>query len=98
MELGQFISETIKQITDGILEGNRYVKEKSGSSEGVRSKYTNVKFDIAISANDEKGDEAGAKIAVAQVFNIGGKINKNLKTTHENRVQFEVMVNVKTLV
>lgn len=27
MELKSFVSETIKQITDGILEGSSYIKE-----------------------------------------------------------------------
>ena len=98
MELKHFISETIKQITDGIIEGDRYVKEESKSTEGVRDQYTKINFDIGVSVNDEKSSEAGAKIAVAQVLNIGGGASKNSKITNENRVQFELMINVKTSV
>jgi len=98
MELKHFISETIKQITDGILEGNKYVREKSKSIEGVRDQYTKINFDIGVSVNDEKTNEAGAKIAVAQVINIGGGTSKNSKTTNENRVQFDLMIQVKTSV
>lgn len=29
MELKEFISETIKQIADGILEGNSYIKKRA---------------------------------------------------------------------
>jgi hypothetical protein len=82
MELKDFISETIKQITDGILEGNSYVKEKSNSSEGIRDQYT--KIDI------------GGKITVVQVFNAGASSSTASTTTNQNRIKFEILAAINT--
>lgn len=96
MELKDFISGTIKQITDGILEGNEYVKNKSKSLEGVRSQYTKVNFDVGITINEEHKDDFGGKISVVQVFSAGGSTSKNTSTSSQNRIQFDLLVMVKT--
>jgi len=96
MELKDFIAGTIKQVTDGILEGDKYVKEKANTSEGVRSQYTTVKFDVGVSVNEEHKDEYGGKVSVVQVLNIGGSKSKLSNSTSENRIQFEILINVKT--
>ncbi len=96
MELKDFISETIKQITDGILEGNSYVKEKSNSSEGVRNQYTKIDFDIAITSNEENKDDLGGKVSVVQVFSAGASTTKSASTSSQNRIKFEVLAAINT--
>jgi hypothetical protein len=96
MELKEFISNTIAQITDGILEGDKYVKEKTGGTEGVRSQYTEVNFDVAVSTHDEEKNELGGKISVVQLFNVGGSSTESNKNSNHNRIQFEILVNVET--
>ncbi|ADF54394.1 hypothetical protein ZPR_4090 [Zunongwangia profunda SM-A87] len=96
MELKDFISETIKQITDGILEGNTYVKDKSNSSEGIRDQYTKINFDIAISTNEENKNDLGGKVTVVQVFNAGASSSKASSTTNQNRIQFEILAAINT--
>lgn len=96
MELKDFISGTIQQITDGILEGNKYVKAKSQTTEGVRSQYTKINFDIGITNNEEHKGEFGGKISVVQVFNVGGSTSKHTNTSNQNRIQFEILIAVKT--
>ena len=96
MELKDFISETVKQITDGILEGNKYVREKSNSSEGIRNQYTKVIFDIAVTTNEEATDKLGGKISVVQVFNVGASTESVNKTSNYNRIQFELLLSVNT--
>lgn len=96
MELKDFISETIKQITDGILEGNSYVKEKSHSSEGIRNQYTKIDFDIAISTNEENKNDIGGKVTVVQVFNAGASSSTASTTTNQNRIKFEVLAAINT--
>lgn len=49
MELIEFISESIKQITDGLIEGNQYIREKSSNSEGIESGYR--KFILTLEFN-----------------------------------------------
>lgn len=96
MELKEFIAETIKHVTDGILEGNTYIKKKSNSSEGIRSDYTKINFDIAITSNEENKGELGGKVSVVQVLNIGASNSKLTSTSSHNRIQFEVLALVKT--
>ena len=96
MELKDFISETVKQITDGILEGNKYVREKSNSSEGIRNQFTKVIFDIAVTTNEEAIDKLGGKISVVQVFNVGASTESVNKTSNFNRIQFELLLSVNT--
>ena len=96
MELKDFISETIKQITDGILEGNTYIKEKSNSLEGIRNKYTQIDFDIAVTSNEENKGDLGGKISVVHVFSAGASTSKSASTSSQNRIQFNVHAAIKT--
>lgn len=96
MELKDFISETIKQITDGVLEGNMYIKEKSNSIEGVRNQYTKIGFDIAISTNEENKNDIGGKVTVVQVFNAGASSSTASTTSNQNRIKFEVLAAINT--
>lgn len=96
MELKDFISETIKQITDGILEGSSYVREKSNSSEGIKNQYTKIDFDIAITTNEEDKRDLGGKVSVVQVFNAGASASKSASTSSQNRIKFEVFAHIKT--
>ena len=96
MELKDFISETVKQITDGILDGDKYVKQKSKSQEGIREQYTKVMFDVAVTTNEEAKDKMGGKVSVVQIFNMGASIESVNKTSNFNRIQFELLINVRT--
>lgn len=96
MELKDFISETIKQITDGVLEGSSYVRKMSKSSEGIREQYTKIEFDIAITTNQENKDDLGGKVSVVQVFSAGASISKSASTLSQNRIKFEVLALIKT--
>ena len=94
MELKEFISETLKQINDGLQEGSTYLKQKGG--EGVNDKYFNVAFDLAITTNNEENTGVGGKISVASIFKAGGEIEKNTSTSNYSRIQFHVPIHVKT--
>lgn len=96
MELKDFISETIKQIADGILEGNSYIKKKSNIDEGIRDQYTKIDFDIAITTNEENKDNLGGKVSVVQVFSAGASTSKSASTSSQNRIQFEILAHIKT--
>lgn len=96
MELKDFISETIKQITDGILEGSSYIKETSNSPEGIRDQSTRIKFDIAITTNEENKDNLGGKLSVVQVFSAGASISQSASTSSENRIKFDIQAHIKT--
>ena len=96
MELKEFIAETIKHITDGLLEGDEYVKEKSKSKEGVRQRYTSIEFDIAITTNKEDKDDIGGKISVVEIFNAGASQSTISSISNQNRIKFSIDINIKT--
>lgn len=92
MELKEFISESIKQITDGLIDGHNYIKEKSPQSEGIRSDYRKIHFDIGVQSNEGNKGEIGGKITVAQIFQAGGKTENSASIINTNRIQFEVLL------
>jgi hypothetical protein len=92
MELKEFISESIKQITDGLIEGNQYIREKSPNSEGIESGYRKIHFDIGVQSNEGNKDNVGGKITIAQIFQVGGKTENSSSTINTNRIQFDVLI------
>ncbi|QDW21821.1 hypothetical protein [Flavobacterium sp. KBS0721] len=94
MELKDFISESIKQITDGLIEGHKYIKEKSPVSEGVRNSTKVIKFDIGVQSSEGSKDDVGGKITVAQIFQVGGKSESNASLINTNRIQFEILLGI----
>lgn len=94
MELKEFISETLKQINDGLQEGANHIKTNGG--EGTSDGYFNVTFDIALTTTNEENLGIGGKISVASIFKAGGEIEKNLSTSNYSRIQFHVPVHIKT--
>ena len=96
MELKEFISETIKQVADGLKEGSEYVINNNGG-EGVKdSHYYNISFDVAVTTSEEDKTGVGGKIAIAQIFSAGAD-NENLnKSTNFSRVKFDINLHVNT--
>ncbi|RTY78838.1 hypothetical protein EKL97_13665 [Flavobacterium sp. LS1P28] len=92
MELKEFISESIKQITDGLIEGHQYIKQKSPASEGIESGYRKIHFDIGVQSNEGNKDDIGGKITVAQIFQVGGKTENSSSIINTNRIQFDVLI------
>ncbi|UKN01193.1 hypothetical protein K6119_15795 [Paracrocinitomix mangrovi] len=93
MELKEFISETIKQIADGLVEGNKYVQDNHGG-DGIENGYKRVKFDIAITSNEESSNEASGKITVAQIFGAGASSSSSDKKQNYNRIEFDTQVHI----
>lgn len=94
MELKVFIADTIKQIADGLVEGHKYVKEKSPRSEGVRSEYRRINFDVAVTTTEGEKDEVGGKVSVAQIFKVGGSAESSNATSNSSRIQFDIFIHV----
>ena len=92
MELKEFIAESIKQITDGLVEGHEYIKKKSPNSEGGENGYRRIHFDIGVQSNEGNKDDVGGKITVAHIFQAGGKSENSSSTINTNRIQFDVLI------
>lgn len=94
MELKEFIAESIKQITDGLIEGHQYIKHKIPNSEGVENGYRKIHFDIGVQSSENNIDSVGGKITVANIFNVGGENEKNSSIINNNRIQFDVLIQI----
>lgn len=95
MDLKDFVSESIKQITDGLIESHEYIKSKAPGSEGIEDGYRRLNFDIGVQSNEGNQNDVGGKITVAQIFQIGAKSETNSSTQNVNRIQFDVLVHIK---
>jgi len=95
MELKEFVKQTIIQITDGIREGNDYVR-KNQFGQGIDDTMgKKIEFDVAVTSTDAQVAGAGAGISVAQVFNVGGKTEATSSNSNASRIQFTVFLHLK---
>lgn len=94
MELKEFITESLKQISDGLREGNSHINENGGGS--VMNEWMKVSFDIAVTTSEEDKSGGGGKITIAQVFSAGADVENANKTTNYSRVQFVTQIHVNT--
>lgn len=95
MELQEFITQSLKQINDGLIDGSKYISGYGG--EGVHnSAYFTVNFDVAITSTSEESTGMGGKITVASIFQAGAKTETGKELNNSSRIQFAVQVHVKT--
>lgn len=96
MEIKEFVSETIKQITDGVREGNNYIKDNN-YGEGVDgSIYRKIQFDIAVTTSKGSDADLGGKLTVAGLFSVEGKKSSDKNVSNVSRIQFDISLHVKT--
>ena len=100
MELKDFISNTLKQIVDGISDSKGYAKDKKAfvvpnnaeaEFDMTHREIYSVKFDIAITTTDNTKSETGVGIFVAAV-GLGGKTGSSSGNQAISRIQFEVPI------
>lgn len=94
MELKEFVSNTIKQIADGLQDANKYIKESGG--EGVDNGYKRITFDVAVTTTDEDKNGVGGKVTVAKILNVGADSETTSNKTQFSRVEFFTDVHVNT--
>ncbi|MBC7524786.1 MAG: hypothetical protein H7239_10140 [Flavobacterium sp.] len=96
MELKDFIKQSIIQITDGVRDGHEYIVSNDYGS-GVRDiTYKEVKFDIAVTTNEEEKTGIGGKLNVVSFFSAGIDKEDISKSTNYNRIQFSLSVGIRT--
>lgn len=96
MELREFVKETIIQITDGVREGHKYIKENN-YGEGISdNKYSNIEFDVAVGTIEEENKGKGGKISVASMVSVGGDTANTNRIENQSRIQFKLGLHVRT--
>lgn len=94
MELKEFISETIAQISEGIREGQKYIDEHE-YGEGISDeKGKEVTFDVAVTSENEEQTGVGGKISVASLLSIGADEKSVMKNSNLSRIQFKLYLKV----
>lgn len=86
MELKEFITQTMKGITDGISEC-----EKQGVKI-LKNNYNDVVFDVAVTVGNASDSGAGGNITVMGV-SIGGNLKSQESTTAVSRINFHIAHN-----
>ncbi|MES1939203.1 hypothetical protein T5B8_03100 [Salinisphaera sp. T5B8] len=108
MELSQFVTETLMQISTGIEDAQKQLqaagstarintfmtKDESGNLVigGRRSSIEHVDFDVAILANSGTETKGGVGITVASLLNVGAGGKSSESRGIESRVKFRVPV------
>lgn len=103
MELNTFITESLKQIVDGVRGAQEHVGQtgaiinpekivNAAASKTLVDKETgalvvNVGFDVAITVNETTNREGGVKVAVG-ILNIGGHGQSENANSSVNKITF----------
>lgn len=94
MELKEFIKQTIIQITDGLVEGHKYVNQNNFGHGISDASSKEINFDVAVTSNEEEKTGVGGKISIANVFSAGAKEESTTKATNVSRIQFKTYLHL----
>lgn len=106
MDLKQFVSETLVQISDGIEAAQKQLRE-SGSEAVINTNMTKtdsdhlvtggrrrhvefVEFDVAILANEGTETKAGIGLTVASLLKLDAGGKSTESAGRESRIKFKV--------
>ena len=106
MELQEFIKSTLVQITNGVIEAQKDLKEtgclinpEGFSTEGgqIKRGYENQyrtiqKIKMNVILNVEEGKESSSKIGVAKILHAGIDSEENSSKKQMTSVEFEVPI------
>lgn len=106
MELKQFITETLVQISEGFEDAQKQLKERGSEARintnmtktddghlvtgGRRRPFEFVDFDVAILANEETETKAGIGLTVASLLKLDAGGKSNQSAGRESRIKFKV--------
>lgn len=106
MELKQFITETLVQIADGIVDAQNQLKARGTEAiintnmtktdvghlvtGGRRRPVEFVEFDVAILANEGTETKAGIGLTVASLLSLDAGGKSNQTAGRESRIKFKV--------
>ena len=99
MDVKEFVSETLKQVTEAVQENDSTYSngraentalQKIGMFSHGNAFVTYVDFDIAVT--ESSSQDGGAKLSIAGIGRIGGDLNSGTETV--SRVKFRVPIQV----
>jgi hypothetical protein len=111
MELKEFVTETIVQITQGVKDAQEQIKDtgalinpmtwdsNGGILSGIRNgcrNTQNIKMDIAVTVMENSGKKAGIGI-VASVFKVGASNEESDSNSTTSRIEFNVPISLPVM-
>jgi hypothetical protein len=112
MELKEFITQTLVQITEGVAEAQTLVKESGclinpeGFSMvgdqikiGYKNEYRkiqNIKMSVSVTVTEGTGNKSGIGI-VASVFKVGMSADQKESNEVTNRIDFEIPISLPVM-
>jgi hypothetical protein len=96
MELQNFITETLKQIIEGVQGAQKYISTQKIDAtihpKQSQEKIETVEFDVAVTSIESNQSGVTGGIKVASIFNIGGE-GQNLSSEQNiSRIKFKVQI------
>jgi len=91
VDIKEFISETLSQIVDGVVEAQQRTKEKRAVVVPHHEYFKRVGFDVAVTVVESMEKTGKAGITVWSVGGgVSGKSEKSSSTV--SRIQFEIPI------
>jgi len=91
MDVKEFISETLKQIMDGVVDAQEHTKGKNAIIAPYYDYRKTVSFDVAVTVVEGKETTGKAGISVWSIgAGVGGKTESSSSTV--SRIRFEIPV------
>lgn len=102
MDLKDFVSQALIQITEGVFDAQKIVQEKGGFvNPAVRQTETgqtmhdgrviqSVEFNVAITVTEDSSCSGGGKLSVATVFKATAETASSEKNSTTSKISFNV--------
>ncbi len=94
MELKDFISKTIQDISQGVSEGHGYIAEKKLGN--IKQQKVMVTFDVNVTSDDTNTVGLSGKLLVAHLISFGGNKESKTAITQYSRIQFAIEAEIHT--
>ena len=100
LELRDFVSETIKQVIDGVVAAQKYAEDKGAvvnPSFGLRHQkerpVQSISFDVALTAAKGTKTQGGVGVLIG-VLGLGSRGQSEKSNESVNRIQFAVPISL----
>lgn len=102
MDLKDFVSQALIQITEGVSDAQKVVQEKGGFvNPAVRQAETgqpmhdgrviqSVDFNVAVTVTEDSSCSGGGKLSVATVFKANAETASSEKNSTTSKISFKV--------
>jgi hypothetical protein len=92
MELKDFISKTLQDITDGAQSGHEYMVTKKSHVNGTYE--IKVDFDVNVTVEDNSSVGGSAKVTIAHLFSAGANADTKQITTSYSKIRFTLPIKI----